>query len=342
MTDTILRQWNMLQLVPRHPRWVTAPDLKRLLAERDFDVTVRTIQRDLEKLSATFPLTVNDRGRPFGWSWPKNYLTEIPGIEPAAALSFVLIERHLDPILPRTSLEHLQPYFERSRRILDRLHKPGLGQWPDKVRTLPRGIRLVPKDTDPQVIEVVYEALLKERQMRIAYQSRGSETVKSWVVHPLGMVIRDAITYLVVTIFDYQDIRQLVLHRIQSAQILRERRNDLTGFNLETYVQSEAFRIPLNQKPVRIVLKFQKEAALHLFETSLSPDQVLKEDGGDVVFKATVPDTKELHWWILGFGDQVEVLKPKSLRQEFQKIAARLHARYARDGVSNGKADGRS
>jgi predicted DNA-binding transcriptional regulator YafY len=36
-----------------------------------------------------------------------------------------------------------------------------------------------------------------------------------------------------------------------------------------------------------------------------------------VRLSATVADTAELRWWLLGFGEGVEVIGPKSLRNEF-------------------------
>jgi len=40
-------------------------------------------------------------------------------------------------------------------------------------------------------------------------------------------------------------------------------------------------------------------------------------------------DTSELRWWLLGFGDQVEVLKPASLRKHFARMAANMATAYA-------------
>ncbi|MBX3302969.1 MAG: WYL domain-containing protein [Nitrospira sp.] len=39
---------------------------------------------------------------------------------------------------------------------------------------------------------------------------------------------------------------------------------------------------------------------------------------------ASNKDTLELRWWLLGFGDMVEVLGPKTLRKEFAATAKRL------------------
>mgnify|MGYP003324733769 CR=1 FL=1 len=35
-------------------------------------------------------------------------------------------------------------------------------------------------------------------------------------------------------------------------------------------------------------------------------------------------DTSQLRWWLLGFGEQVEVIKPAHLREEFRKTAQKL------------------
>jgi predicted DNA-binding transcriptional regulator YafY len=43
----------------------------------------------------------------------------------------------------------------------------------------------------------------------------------------------------------------------------------------------------------------------------------MKQMDGRVLLKATVLDSFELRWWLTGFGDRVEVVKPKYLRDTF-------------------------
>jgi len=50
------------------------------------------------------------------------------------------------------------------------------------------------------------------------------------------------------------------------------------------------------------------------------------EDDGSVVLKFRVDGLNEITWWILGYGDQVEVLAPKALRQRIAQIASRIVA----------------
>jgi len=58
ISDTLMRQWQMLRLIPRHPLKVSTTDLKNKLADEGFETTQRTIQRDLMKLSDTYLLRV--------------------------------------------------------------------------------------------------------------------------------------------------------------------------------------------------------------------------------------------------------------------------------------------
>ena len=51
----------------------------------------------------------------------------------------------------------------------------------------------------------------------------------------------------------------------------------------------------------------------------------------DVVITATVPDSMELRWWLLSFGDEVEVLGPPALRAWFCEVAGNLAGYYNND-----------
>jgi predicted DNA-binding transcriptional regulator YafY len=47
-----------------------------------------------------------------------------------------------------------------------------------------------------------------------------------------------------------------------------------------------------------------------------------------VLVEATVADTRQLRWWLLGFGGRVEVLEPEGLRGEMKGHAERMAGRY--------------
>jgi len=51
-------------------------------------------------------------------------------------------------------------------------------------------------------------------------------------------------------------------------------------------------------------------------------------DDDSVLLTATVKNTSELHWCLLGFGDKLEVKAPKSLREEFKSLTSNMSRRY--------------
>ena len=61
----------------------------------------------------------------------------------------------------------------------------------------------------------------------------------------------------------------------------------------------------------------------------MSKDQKYKEEkNGKIRISGTVADAEQLRWWILGFGENVEVIKPETLRSEIRKRAKLLYSIY--------------
>ena len=56
------------------------------------------------------------------------------------------------------------------------------------------------------------------------------------------------------------------------------------------------------------------------------------EDDGSLLFRARVSGLNEIVWWILGYGDQAEVMQPAKLRRLVAKRAKNMAAIYNGDG----------
>ena len=330
--DTLLRQLTMLRYIPQHPRQATARELTKHVEAEGFEVSKRTVERDLLSLSEIFPLISNEKSRPYGWSWSKDAEAfALPGMSPLQALTLELALDHLAALLPASLLGTLAPYFKCAEGVLssgDGVNK--LAGWRKKVATVPSNQPLIPPNYTEQIIEAVHSALLSEHQLEISYTSREQGETKTYPVHPLGIVQRGAVTYLVATLYDYTDIRLLAVHRIQSAQILDQPANPPKKFDLANYIKQGAFGFEESGE-INLVVSFTAPAAEHMRETPLSLDQQIEPDQADWIrVQATVPDTAQLRWWLLGFGDQVEVLEPASLRDEFVNMTQSLHEIYHR------------
>lgn len=329
---SLLRQWNMLRLVPRAPAKVSVKDLCERLRDADFPVTTRTVQRDLNELACVFPLVADDRDKPYGWSWQREASSfDLPGLSIPEALTLTLVEQHLRNHLPPSTIDALQPHFRSAERTLSAVDGSAQSKaWLGKVRSVAPQQPLQPPAMDEECQRIAYLALMKDLQLKLHYKKRDADVATVYdAVHPLAIVQRGALIYLVCMFAGYDDVRTLALHRVQKAELLYEpaRRNPV--FNLDRYIESGQFGFRTGDA-VTLRATFSRGAGEHLYETPLSPDQVLTAgEGGAIELSATVASTRSLRWWLLGFGDGVVVHEPAELREEIKAIAARMARAYA-------------
>lgn len=324
VADKVQRFFELLRLLPRYPRKASPQDLRSWLLQKGFQVTERTVQRDLQYLRQFFPLRCDDRNLPYGWGWMDQANIPLPTLDPPTALTFVLAQERLQRQLPPSVLSLLEPYRASAEAALNY----NLRTWRDKVRVLSRGQPLQAPNIDADLLDTIYEALLQERQIRARYLPRNSHDARPYLIHPLGLVLRDQVGYLVCTLWEYDDPLQFALHRFQDAELLEQRRRIPEGFDLDAYIQSGAFDI-VDGEPMQIELYLQPSMAFHLSETPLSDDQVIEMlDTQTYRLRATVANTLQLRWWLLGFGAQVEVREPATLRADMASRALALAALY--------------
>jgi predicted DNA-binding transcriptional regulator YafY len=330
--QSLLRQWHMLRMVPRAPVKISAKELCERLGAADFTVTKRTVERDLKELSEVFPIQVDNRDRPYGWSWLREASSfDLPGLTLPEALTLTLVEQHLRHHLPPSAVDALRPHFRSAARTLSAVEDTAPSRaWLDKVRSVPPQQPLLPPRMDEECQRIVYLALMQDRQLRLHYRKRDADTPTVYAaVHPLAVVQRGGMIYLACMFADYDDVRTIALHRVQQAEALYEPARRKPGFDIDAYIASGQFGV-IAGEPMKLRAVFTRAAGEHLHETPLSADQVLTADAeGRLHLAATVPNTRALVWWLLGFGDGVVIQEPADLREELAGVARRMAAAYA-------------
>lgn len=302
------------------------------LKEQGYMVNVRTIQRDLITLSTVFPLSSIEEGRASRWFWSEDAkVVDLPGLDVPTALAFRLAQEYLRPLLPQAILRRLTGHFLRAEECLTLEKSNRFSLWPDQVCIISRGPALLPPSINVDVQIAVEQAILEERQLQLVYRSKHGVQPKRYRAHPCGLVIRDSVFYLIATLRDYPNLRHLALHLISAAEVMQDRAQRPRSFTLKKYVSDEQFfSYPTKGGFIHLDAIFEAKTAIHLSERPLARNQRLTTttEDGRMRLQAMVRDTHELRWWLLGFGDKVEVLSPKSLSKEFAEIARRMAARY--------------
>lgn len=321
--DPLLRQIALLQLIPRWPGKKSTTTLQEKLRDRGFEIDVRSLQRDLNRLKDRFDIERLNDERPFQWGYKECASHNLSQYDTPTALTLHLVESHLRHLLPQGVMQQLAPQLRAAREHLEHLTQNQLARWPQRVRAIPNGQALVPADIAPMVWAAVSEALVGQRQLRVSYRSRskGGET-KILRLNPQSLVSRHAVSYLVAMADDYEDLRQFALHRIEQAEVLDDaapaRQRD--GHDIDAYIASGAFGMPRTGagQPVELVADVDAQTAWLLRETPLAPGQTLEalaedsraEHSGWHRLRVTLPDSQETLWWILGLNSRIRVHAP--------------------------------
>jgi predicted DNA-binding transcriptional regulator YafY len=95
-------------------------------------------------------------------------------------------------------------------------------------------------------------------------------------------------------------------------------------FNLQEYF-GYAWSLLREGQIYTVELKFSHEVAEDVTETQWHETQTVSfNDDGSAILKFRVDGLDEITWWILSYGDRVEVLKPLVLRRRIAEIARRM------------------
>lgn len=329
MSTTLLRQWHTLRQIPRYPKKIDARTLVERLKAEGYPTTQRTIQRDLQALSAVFPLVCDDSSKPFGWSWMRDARgLSLPSMSTSTAMTFRLAEAFLSHVLPPATLRTLQPHFERAAEVLQAT-PGGQGRYPEQLQVIPHGQPQLPADVSEATLEALYEALFSARRLEVTYHKLDAQEPQEFEVHPLGLVARDHVLYLVGTLWGYDNPVQLAVHRILRVVVSDQPRRELDGFDLKRFVHSGETGFLVEPEPIELELRVAPMIQRLLSESPLGEDQRTERlADGRARLTVTVPYTKKLRAWVLGYGRLVEVVRPESLRAAVRDEARAVLAVY--------------
>ena len=331
MSDTLLRQISMVEMIPRYPEKTFTSEIKDKLSNLGYEATLRTIQRDLQELSRLFPIVSDERSQPFGWSWEKDAKGfESPAMDPIQALTFSLAAQYLEPLIPKANFKRIEAFFNRAENILTGNEKSKLLNWRKRVKVIPENIRFKEPKVSIKIRQKIYQAVYEGTQIKALYKKRGNRTSDERHMHPLGIVIKGSMHYLICMMNeDPKEPRYLPLQRFERVELLNEATREPKNFDMEEFIHKNNLGFTYSDELYTFEAIFDKTMAFHLFETPLNDTQTIEElDEHKLKIKARIPDTLQFEQWLMSFGSDVEVLKPKKLREKFVKLTNNLKKIY--------------
>ena len=299
----------------------------RVLAQR-LEVAQRTIHRDVEALSAAGIPVYTERGRNGGVAILPGYRTDASGLTPAEARAlFIFAGRGT---LADLGLEgDLRGALRKLMVSLPETQRPEAAEAADRVLVDPRG--WMRKGDEVPHLTVVQAAVWEAQKLRILYRSGDGGPARERVVDPYGLVAKAGAWYLVGG--DAGESRLYRVSRIESAESTGEPATRPANFDLEKTWEGLRRRVEERGKGVVVRLHVRGEAVERVLRMTAS--QLVGPAGREVTDShgtlLVLPFVAEAaaRGVLLGFGLDVEVLEPPTLRAEMGRVAREVASLYA-------------
>ena len=305
--ETVAIYMEILRRIPRHGK-KTVAQLHEELLQAGFERDRRSIERHVKELCEQFGIVCDDQSKPYSYHWPKGSKgVGLPLLSEQESLLLALAEEYLRNILPVSLMKSLDSLFYQANYDLNTKSNTDKNrEWLDKVRVIREGIPLIAASIDTTVFEAVSEALYNNKMLNLEYKNAKGKISKAYVM-PLGLAQQGSNIYLVCRYDGFKEERTLAVHRIHSAKASTLTFTRPPEFSLAKYDGDGRFGFGSGK---RIQLKFRvnKDSGAHLLDTKLSHDQTAIEVDGMLEITATVVETDQLEWWLLGFGERLKLI----------------------------------
>lgn len=190
--------------------------------------------------------------------------------------------------------------------------------------------------TKAQFFEAVLHAQQTRRSIKLTYDSIHDKTIIQTYVEPyLVHFMRHAWYVTGRSSFHCHEIRTFHLERIISLEI-QENMMFFTPGNWDySTFRGNAWDMIRGAEDLDIHLRFTEKVARNVSAVNWHQTQkIRKNEDGSMDYYVKVAGTMEIIWWILGYGPEVEVIKPESLRQEVREKIEAMNRIYANDPIS--------
>lgn len=279
-----------------------------------YEVSTRTIYRDMELLELSGIPIVSEKGKHGGFSIiegfriDKNILTEN---------EFSILLRGIQTLIHNRDKE-AQAVYDKLISILENSKKEKIIKHSQNVT-----IDVSPFEMKKEISEYYNQfhlAIENKNNVKITYYAIG-KGISTRTVEPLRLIFKSANWYLYAFCKKRQDYRYFKLARVKSVEILEEHYED------REIVLEELSSSFQDGEEIEIVLQTDKEI-VQLLQENL-PVTKIEEKGEDFLITLKYPYNNWIYNAILSFGDRVTVISPEKVRNNISELIKNMNSRYS-------------
>lgn len=326
----------MLQAAGR--RGLSPREITEKLIDRGYDVTKRTVHRDIDGLQAAgIPVIESgSRSDDGGIRWKIDVGQGLAGRAGQSAvlkissrqLAGLYFAKEQFKTLARSEIfSGLDHFFEqvsdligsRNRELLDEFAKDFFVSNTDSAII----------GAAPDIVETIHAAIMEGQCIRARYHSANSGTERIRELGPHYLCYMERGLYLVAEDMEESKIKNFAIPRIKSVELLDKVYEGQKTSPEEFYQGS--FGAWRSEKAVAVEVKIIAARAAYVSERQWhSSQQITKHTDGSITIKLQVGLTPTLIGWILSFGAHAVVISPVSLKQAVLKAASAVSRRYTK------------
>ena len=271
-----------------------------------FNVSVRTIYRDIDILSTNGIPVYASQGRGGGISIFDNYsvdktiLSEDEQNKIIMALQSVSATGQIDV---KDSLIKLKNVFKKNDTDWIEIDFSGWEQSEDEKKNF----------------ELLKAGIMNYNCVTFSYYNNKGEVSKR-IIEPYKLVFKGNKWYVYGYCRKRNDFRFFKLTRIEELEILKE-----------TFIKNDNIHMDLNYtvesvETVRVKLKIKMSAAPRVYDEFRKG--IIKPYGDSLIVEADIPQNQWIYNYFLGYGDEIEILEPEIMRKEFKNFVDIILKKY--------------
>ncbi|MCD4830446.1 MAG: WYL domain-containing protein [Anaerohalosphaeraceae bacterium] len=175
-----------------------------------------------------------------------------------------------------------------------------------------------------QKFAAIQKAIQKKQVLQIGYGSLFEKKEIETAIHPYHLLYKNRAWYVIGFSAMHKSTRTFNLGRLRKIKPSGKCFTDGDDFDVYEYL-GKAWSIIPEGRIYNIHLRFYPMVAQNVAEVQWhSTQQADWNEDGSVDLRFRVDGIGEIAWWILGYGDQVEILSPAALRTKVVERANRM------------------
>ncbi|VYU53132.1 WYL domain-containing protein [Clostridium tertium] len=274
------------------------------LAE-EFEVSIRTIYRDIDSLSSAGIPIYCTQGKGGGISLINQYVLNKDILSENDQLTIISALQSMFAVLPQMEnglLLKLNALFKQNNPDWIQID---FSRWGNE-------------NVDNDKFNIIKSAILNRNIITFKYVSSYSKVSKR-KVKPLRLCYKSHAWYLQTYCLEKDDFRTFKINRITQVETLSETFLPILPPPIEVTENANSYPY--------IKLRFRKEIAYRVYD-EFNYSKIIEEDNGDIIVEANLPVDNWLYGYLLSFCGYVDIIEPIQLKNDFIRILKEISNHY--------------